>query len=153
MNGAHLHLLVNHFPVMGLLFGLILLAVSLFPKQHSLKKAALVTIILASLSTIVANSTGEAAEEIKEAIGNTNHELIHEHEESAEVSLWLMLVVAGLAGGTLYLMRKSHPRSHLLQSATLGLGILVFFWLVQVYNLGGQISHPEARPGFQVESR
>ena len=147
MNGAHLHLLINHLPVLGLLFGLVLLGVGLLGRQRILKIAALFSIMLAAVSTPVTNFTGKEAAKVVEKMGRSQA-IIYEHEEAAELALWLMLVLGAMAAGAFYLLHKSHPRAHLLTTATLGLGVLVFIWMAQVANLGGQISHPEIRPGF-----
>ena len=46
MNGAQLHLLLNHFPILGTLFGLLVLAAGLWKKSEDLQKAALVCFLL-----------------------------------------------------------------------------------------------------------
>lgn len=152
MNPAHLHLILNHFPVLGLLFGLVILAFGLLRKQRTLKRTGLVLVVFAAATTLPVNATGEEAEAIVEQMSDRNHDRIHDHEEAAETALWLMLLTGGVAIGALVMLGRSHPRAHLLTSITLGLGALVFIWMVQVANLGGQISHPEIRPGFQVSS-
>jgi len=150
MNGAHLHLILNHVPALGMMCGLILLGLGLIRRNRELKSLALVGIILSALFTLPVNATGEEAEEIIEGLPGRSHELIHEHEEGAELALWLMLGVAAVAGGAWFMLRNEHPRAHLLTSITFGLGLLVFIWMIQVANLGGRISHPEVRPGFQL---
>lgn len=152
MNAAHIHLILNHFPVLGLLFGLVVLAFGLLRKQGALKRTGLVLVVFAVAITLPVNATGEEAEKIVEQMSDRNHGLIHEHEEAAETALWLMLLTGVVAIGALVMLSRSHPRAHLLTTVTLGLGVLVFIWMVQVANLGGRISHPEIRPGFQVAS-
>jgi len=152
MNAAHLHLVLNHLPVLGLLFGLVILGFGLLRKQEMVKRTGLVLVVFAVAITLPVNGTGEEAEEIVEHMNDRDQTLIHEHEEAAETALWLMLLTGGLAIGALVMLSRSHPRAHLLTTVTLGLGVLVFIWMVQVANLGGRISHPEIRPGFQVSA-
>jgi len=150
MNAAHLHLMLNHLPILGLFFGLVILAFGLLRKQGMLKRTGLILLVFAMAITLPVNSTGEEAEEIVERMPDRSSELIHDHEEAADTALWLMLLTGGLSIGALVMLSRSHQRAHLLTSATLGLGVLVFIWMVQVANLGGRISHPEIRPGYQV---
>jgi uncharacterized membrane protein len=149
MNAAHLHLLINHAPIFSLIIGLVVLAVGLLRKELPLKMTGLVLIMFAAITTLPVNASGEEAEEVVEKMANRSHDLIHEHEEAAETAIWLMLLTGGLATGALVMLRRSHQRAHLLTSVTLGLGVLVMIWMMQVANLGGRISHPEIRPGYQ----
>ncbi len=51
MNYAHVHLLLNHLPVVGALFGLLLLVVAILHNSGELKKAGLwIFVILALIS-------------------------------------------------------------------------------------------------------
>ena len=52
MNLAHVHLLLNHFPVIGTIIGLGLFLVSLFGKSDDLKRASLVIFLGIALLTI-----------------------------------------------------------------------------------------------------
>lgn len=148
MNGAHAHLLVNHFPIFGLFFGLILLSASLVIRQKSLKVAGLLLILVSVVATPIANITGEEAEKVVERKDPGIHELAHEHKEAGEIALWIMVIVGVLAGGALALIQRSHPRRHQLITLTLGVGGLALIWMIQVANLGGRISHPEIRRGY-----
>ena len=49
MNGAQLHLMLNHLPVMGALFSLLLLAWSLIRRSAEIQKLALAIALLAGL--------------------------------------------------------------------------------------------------------
>ena len=62
MNPAHLHLVLNHFPMIGLAVGLGLLAVAIAVKKDELKRASLVVLFLAALITIATYLTGNAAQ-------------------------------------------------------------------------------------------
>jgi hypothetical protein len=43
MNAAYGHLVLNHFPILGTLFGLVLLAAALMRKSDELQRGALMT--------------------------------------------------------------------------------------------------------------
>jgi hypothetical protein len=86
MNEARLPLLVNPMPVWGLLFGIVRLGFGLLHKTSVLGTAALATLVLASLSTLVANQSGKAAEEVVEEMG-CDPDPIHAHEEAVDLAL------------------------------------------------------------------
>ena len=83
MNGAEIHLLLNHIPVVGLFFVVALLAYALIRKNVPLVNICVVITLLLAVVTIPVNNSGEEAEEIVEEMG-LDHDLIHEHEEAAE---------------------------------------------------------------------
>lgn len=51
MTAAHIHLLLNHIPILGVLFGLLLLYGTI-KKTREIKKANLVTFIVAAILTV-----------------------------------------------------------------------------------------------------
>ena len=63
MNEAHLHLAINHFPIILPLVGLILLIAGGILKSSILQRTAFIFYIMAALLTVAAYSSGEAAEQ------------------------------------------------------------------------------------------
>ena len=49
MNGAHLHMVVNHIPIMGTVFGLGVLITGLVTNNHTVKNIAYVLFIMAAV--------------------------------------------------------------------------------------------------------
>ena len=145
MNDAQLHLILNHYPIIGTLFGVLLLAYGFFAKNKSILHTGLVTLFVAALLVIPTYLTGEGAEEIVEALG-VDHEVIHAHEEAAELALWLVIGLGVLAGITFLLsLRASLNNTTLrfLYLSTLVAGLAVFGYMARVGSLGGEIRHPE----------
>ena len=66
MNDAHLHLLVNHFPIIGTIFGLGILIAGIIFKNNAVKNVSYVIFIVTAIFALIAMSTGEGAEEIVE---------------------------------------------------------------------------------------
>jgi hypothetical protein len=64
MNGAYAHLILNHFPILGTLFGLVLLAAALIRKSDELQRGALMTFAVVGALSLPAYFSGEGAEEI-----------------------------------------------------------------------------------------
>ncbi|SHL11443.1 hypothetical protein [Hymenobacter psychrotolerans] len=153
MNGAHLHLLLNHTPILGSLFGLLLLLVAVVRRQEVLINAGLITLIVAALLTIPTQLTGEGAEEVVEDRPGVTHALIHEHEAAAELSLWAMEATGALALVSLLARRRSAARAPLFTYLTLAGAVVSFGLLARTGNLGAQIMHPEVRPDFRAPTK
>lgn len=145
MNGAHLHLLLNHTPILGSLFGLVLLLVALLRRQPVLLKAGLVTLLVAAALAIPANMSGEEAEEVVEHYPGVTRGLIHAHEEAAELALWALELTGALAMLSLLLLARGHARAALLTRLTLAGAFISFGLMARAGSLGGQIMHPETR--------
>ena len=84
MNAAHVHLLVNHLPILFPLAGIMVLVIGFTTKSDSVKRASYILFILGACGAFIAMQSGERAEEIAESIGLSNY-FIERHEESAEV--------------------------------------------------------------------
>ncbi len=143
MDGAHAHLLFNHFPIIGSIFSLLVLGSGMIMKNDTVKQTALYLIILTATLTIPSSLTGDGAEESLAAIGQKPVELIHQHEEMADIALWTTLSVGLFAALTLYKF-KSEKRKILI-GITFILLLTNSLFLVSVGNAGGQIRHSEIR--------
>lgn len=150
MDAAHLHLLLNHVPVLGTFFGLALLAYALLRRQQDVLKAALGVFVVTGLAAGVVYLTGESAEELVEGMAGITEALIEPHEESALVALVLagVLGLAALVG--LLFFRRGVP--DWLGSAVLVLALVAGGAMAWTANLGGRINHPEIRPGATVQT-
>jgi uncharacterized membrane protein len=152
VSDAHLHLIVNHLPVLGVPFGAALLGLGLFRGQLALQRAGLGVLVLAGMAAGVAYLTGEPAEHALEALagmGRPPESLVEAHEEAALVATVMTGLLALVAGFGLWrLQRGSVGRGWRASALTLALATtLALGW---VATLGGRISHPEIRPGAPV---
>ena len=84
MNDAHLHMVVNHFPIIGSIFGLGILIISIILKNKTVQNVSYGLFIISAVFGAVSMATGEGAEEIVENLPNITHQIVHEHEEMAE---------------------------------------------------------------------
>lgn len=78
MNAPHLHLLLNHVPVLGSAFGLGLLAFALWRKSDELKKTAFGVFVIAALLAVPGYLSGEPAEEGVESLPGVFKAIIKE---------------------------------------------------------------------------
>lgn len=145
MDLTHLHLLLNHFPILGTLFGFCLLAYGLIRSNKTLENAGLVTFIIITLITIPAFMTGEEAEETVESLQGVSEYYIEQHEEIAEIALWLMVSTGSLALLTFIVSKIKDNRALILKTITVFLAAGTFGLMTAVGNYGGKIRHNELR--------
>ncbi len=146
MTAAHFHLLLNHMPILGSLFGLILLFVGLIRNNRILQKAGLATFVLMAIVTIPAFLTGEPAEHMVEDFAGFSHEMAHEHEELGEKGLIIALVLGAMSGLLWFLLsRNKHLNYKKALWGTLVVGFITFLFMVLIGNHGGKIRRPELR--------
>ncbi|HXH17683.1 MAG TPA: DUF2231 domain-containing protein [Chitinophagales bacterium] len=145
MNPAHLHLLTNHFPIVGIAFGIIVLIAGLLFKKDDFKNAAYGIFILTALLAVPAYLSGEPAEEAVENLPGITEALIETHEEIATVAIWLVELLGVLALAVLIYTIKGKPVQRIGGVVTLLFSMAVFGVMVKVGNSGGEIRHPEVR--------
>jgi uncharacterized membrane protein len=145
MNDAHLHMVVNHFPIIGTILGLGILIAGLILKSNTTKNVAYLLFVVAAVFAAFSMGTGEGAEELVEDMPNIGKQIIHEHEEMAEklaIVLYLLGVVS-LVG--LYLNIKNHSKATLVSFLALTIGAVAIFLAQQTGTSGGEIRHTEIR--------
>jgi uncharacterized membrane protein len=145
MNDAHLHLVVNHFPIIGTIFGLGILIAGLVLKNNSIKNTAYVLFIVAAIFAFLSMYTGEGAEEMVEDMPNIGKQIIHEHEELAEKLAILLYATAFFSLVSLYTSVKNHKFAKMSSYITLILAIAATVLGSFVGTSGGEIRHTEIR--------
>lgn len=144
MNAVHLHLLLNHLPVVGAVFGVFLLAFALLRRDGALGKVAFGLLALVGALSVVVYLTGEPAQEAVEKLPGFSERLIDRHEDTALVATILMGAVGALAlGALLFYRRRALPR--LLSTLVLVGAVGTAAAIGCAANLGGQIRHSEIR--------
>lgn len=152
MNAHHAHLLLNHFPVLGSFIGLLILITGMVVGNHTIRRVGYSVLIGAAVFSLPAFFTGEGAEEVVEKLPGMSHKLIHEHEEMAELALW-MAELMGLASlFALLLDLRRHRLALTFSIASLILGILCFAAMIRTGDSGGEIRRPEIRSSQNTSS-
>jgi uncharacterized membrane protein len=146
MSAAHVHLLLNHFPIVGGLVVLALLALAWVRRDDTLFRAGLWLVLAITLLGVATYLTGEPAEHVLEARGGFSEEWVEPHEEAA---IWALVLYGLLGAGALYALvryaRRAIPRS--LGTGLVLLALLAVAAAARVGWLGGKISHEELRGG------
>ncbi|HEX6576264.1 MAG TPA: hypothetical protein VF042_14955 [Gemmatimonadaceae bacterium] len=149
-SGAHLHLLVNHAPIFGALFGTALLILSLFAARDVLRRLAFVFLIVTAIAGVLADKTGEPAEDAIRGYPGVQRKLIHDHEEMGEKAYYLAAALGLVSIFALYKWRKQ-PVPNGLTIVMILASAFVSGAMVYTGLLGGRIRHTEVRAGSTAE--
>ena len=146
MNSAHIHLLLNHIPVLGTFLALALLLASLPRHNVPRTRSALWLLVVLGIVTVGVFLSGEPAEDAVEGLAGVSEPLIESHEEAALASTIALGTLATFAvSALLWFRRRTLPRWVMLGS--LAATMIVAGMMAWTANLGGQIRHTEIRGG------
>jgi hypothetical protein len=146
MTGAHLHLLVNHLPILGSLFAVALLVASLIWAPDVLRRTAFAVLIVTALGAAAADLSGEPAEDAIRGFPGVRREVIHEHEEMGEKSYIVAEILGVLSLAALVRWRRSPVPRGATYGALAG-AVIVGGMMAYTGLLGGRVRHTEVRPG------
>ncbi len=145
MSGVHFHLVFTHAAVAAIVIGLLVLLWSLVRKNHDVRMTGLGVILAGALLMIPVYLTGEDAEHVIEEQTSISHDIIHEHEESAELTFIAVEVLGAAALLALMVGMRRKSVGTGIAGGVLALGVVVSVLMVQTANLGGEIRHSEIR--------
>jgi hypothetical protein len=145
MNPAHLHLLLNHVPVLGTIFGLLLVIAALARRNHTMLRAAYVAFIVSAVAAIPVYLTGGGAEDQVEGARGGNERFIDEHEDAATIALVGVGVLGVLSIAAAIISARRGRTAPALGVAILVTALGVSGLMAWTANLGGAISHSEIR--------
>lgn len=145
---AHLHLILNHIPVLGtMLFAPLVLLWGLVRGSREVTQVGLMLAVLLAITAVPIYLTGEPAEEQLERQPWFDEHLVEVHEERAEAGLVTVLLTGVAAAVALWLGRRGQSY-RAAASRLVVLGLLISAGLFALAALeGGQIRHDEIRPG------
>jgi hypothetical protein len=146
LTSAHIHLAINHLPVVGALLATGTLMLAALTRQGSTRNLGFGLLVFAALSALPAYFSGEGAEEMVEDRAGVSEGLIEHHEDAAAQALAATLAAGVVAAAALLAVRLRHER------AVRTLFVIALFsslastgLMGRVANLGGQIRHDEIR--------
>lgn len=145
MNDAHLHMVLNHFPIIGTILGLGILIAGMIFKNNSVKSTAYILFIVAAIFAAFSMGTGEGAEELVEDMPSVGKQIIHEHEETAEKLAIILYVLGVISLGGLFLNYKNNSKANLVSYVAVVVALVGVFFAQQTGTTGGEIRHTEIR--------
>lgn len=151
MSAAHVHLLLNHVPILASGFALFFLLVAGIGRSGRHLAASGEILLLFALETgIAAYLTGEPAEDVVEGMPGVRASLIETHAQRALPAAAITAIAGGLALAALFARtRRRQPAPALVRMVTVA-ALLSFLSLSYAGHAGGLIHHPEAGGGAAV---
>ena len=160
MNLAHIHLLLNHFPTVGMIIGIGLFLLGLAGKSDDLKRASLVVFLGIALLALPTYMSGNAAQEMickgqpKAPCTDpgVSKALIEKHEGAALLALMFMELTGAFAWLGLWKSRRAGHFPNAVLAAVALFSVATFGLMSQAANIGGEIRHPEIREALKAEA-
>lgn len=143
MYATHLHLMLTHFPIVGIIIAMGILIYGIVIKNDSIKKVALTIFIISGIFTIPIYFTGEWSKLIIEKIPGISDDFIKSHEAIAIKTTFLTSVLSVLSVIDLMAIKRKSVYSKTLLVITLLFSIVTFVYFSKAANFGGEIRHSE----------
>ena len=142
MSDAQTHLMINHLPLLLPIIGAIILIIALVINSRVSRRIGYFIIVLSGMFTVPVFFSGEGAEHFVEELGRS-HDLIHEHEESAEIYAYLSYLISLFSIFALYMSCKKKALERILLPMVLVGALALSYLSFETGRSGGKISHPE----------
>ena len=150
--GPHLHIVLNHFPLIGSIFILGLLIASVYMKNDDMRRVSLILWVVLGLLAIPTYITGAAAGWAYADRTDISTQLLDAHRDAALIAF----VFLGLTGTASWLVlwreRRYGRASNAGFYAVLALGLVSLLTIIETGSLGGTVLRPELREGAMAES-
>ena len=144
LNPAHLHLMLTHLPVLGTLFGLGLLLLSILQANPDLRRVSLWAFVLAGLSAVPTYLSGRPASALLlKLMPGTSMDASDQHAEIAIIALIASSVLGLVALVALFVYRRGKRAPKWFTAVSLLLAIATTALMVWTATLGGNIRHTE----------
>ena len=145
MIDAHLHMLVIHFPIIGLFFGFLILLFGIIKVNVTLKSTAYIIFIFCMIMGKVSMMTGDKAEHAVEEMAGFSRDYIHEHEEAAELFMKPLYVLGLVSIFGLVSVVKKRSSEKIVSICALLIAAICLFLSKGVGTTGGEVRHTEIR--------
>lgn len=152
MNNAHLHLVVNHLPIIFPIVGVIILLISIFTKSDVSKRNAYIVFILGAVASVAAMATGEGAEDAIENIQGVSENLMHRHEEAAEIFAGMSYFLGAVSLLGFLTSYRNFSLDKLMPVTILIVAGVSLYFAQEAGRTGGEIRHTEIRSGANIQS-
>ena len=147
MNWVHLHLALNHIPVLGTLFAGIMFATALIKRSEELKRMSFAWFVVLTIVSIPIKFTGDFAHEAVAESDRLPGPEVAAHEQSAVQATTGMFLLGLVTAFGLYRGRGQRTIPGWVVGATMLLALVTFALMARTANLGGQLRHDEIRSG------
>lgn len=156
LDWAHLHVALNHLPIVGIPFIGVFLALGLWRRSRDLVLTASALMIVLGPATVLVKVGGEQAEEAVEGAAWFNEAAVEEHEEAADLAT-IGAILTAIAAAVVWWRQRAMTDVN--RYGAMGLLVLIAITtalLARTALAGGVIRHDEfggASPAAQAIRR
>ena len=144
MNGAQLHLLMVHLPVVGMLAALALMTVAVMRRSEAMVRTAIAFAVIGTVFAAPAYFSGPSAMEVARSFAPIDEHLVEQHAIAAKAAFFASVLLAAIAVKVWW--DSTDRETGTVTRIGLLAGLLVIAWLMAwTAHLGGLIRHPEIR--------
>lgn len=152
MNNTYIHLLLNHFPIVGTLIGSSIFFWGIIKRQAQTQSIAAGILVIMALIAIPVYLTGEPAEETVENLPGVSESMMELHEEAANLGIWVMGITGLASLLALFFHRQKNAYASKTYLFAFLLSVLSFGAMVRTGYYGGRIRHSEIRDASSVNT-
>ncbi|HEX2639915.1 MAG TPA: hypothetical protein VHL50_05060 [Pyrinomonadaceae bacterium] len=145
MDPVHIHLFLNHVPIVGSFAAVLLLAYGAIRKSDEVMRVGLVALVLTALVAIPVYLTGEPSEDIVEKLPGVSEAFMEEHEDAGKLALIAAIVTGAVSLVSIFLAGRGQKVGKAFVWISIALSLVTAAAMVRTGNLGGQIRHTEIR--------
>lgn len=147
LSWVHIHLLFNHFPIVGAIFGFLLLVYAILKRSEELKRASYWSFVIIALITIVVFFAGTQASELVDAhkIPDASEPIVHKHRDVAEKAFIALEILGTLSLAGLLLFKGAKTTPNWFTTTFLVITIIATGLVSWTGLQGGIIRHTEVR--------
>ena len=144
-NAPHLHLLMNHVPVVGTMIAVGLFLLAFVRRSDHLLHASLEVFFLLALASLPVYVTGLAAQEAIVGRPDVSAAAIAAHHDGALLAFTFVEITGFVAWLALWQFRRLARPAGWTSPAILLLAVVTLVLMAGAGNVGGEIRHPEIR--------
>ena len=153
MNLVHVHLLLNHLPILGTMIALALFVIALAVDNDEMKQAGLALFTMIALFAIPAYMSGNAAQVIIKDNPDVSMDAIQAHQGSALIAFLFIELTGAVSLFGLWRFSRTEKNPWMERPAkfnlfvVLALAVATCGLMAVAGNTGGEIRHPEIASG------
>lgn len=149
--GPHLHIVLNHFPLIGSVFVLGLLIASAYMKNDDMRRVSLILFVVLGLLAIPTYITGAAAGWAYQGRPDMSAQILAAHRDAALLAFTFLGLTGIVSWLVLWRERRYGRTSSAGFIAVLVLGFIALLTIIETGSLGGTVIRPELREGAMAE--
>jgi hypothetical protein len=149
-NIAHVHVMLNTIPYIGLAFGIVMAILGWRRRKPDIVRTGLLTFIIIAAITVPVYLTGLGAHHVVTGLPDVSPDLIKAHERSAIFTLLTVLALGIVSLGGYYFHRRVRLINPSYLIFVVFLAIVAEVLVLRTSLLGGRINHPEVRRSYRA---